>query len=145
MQENQLKILVVDDEQVIRKFLGNVLKRYGECDMACDGKEAVDLYRAALGSGKPYDLVVMDIMMPDMDGMEATRRITRMRDESDVPGAGDSRVLMLSCLDDAEHLASAQFEAGADAYLTKPVEMQNIIEALLGLGLIEGGPDHAKS
>lgn len=145
MQQGSLTILVVDDDEVIRKFLVKVLSQYGQCDMARDGHEAVDMYAGALQQGWAYDLVVMDIMMPIMDGMEATERITRMRDKSEVEGVDSSRVLMLSCLDDAEHLASAQFEAGADAYLTKPVEIHNVIEALLGLGLIEGGPDHAKS
>lgn len=143
MPEKEIKILVVDDDQVIRKFLGNALKRFGKCDMACDGNEGVEFYARALAAGEPYDLVVMDIMMPVMDGMEATERITTMRNEAGIEPEV-SRVLMLSCLDDAEHLSAAQFDAGADAYLTKPVEMGHLIEALMGFGFVDGGPDHAK-
>ncbi|MBU1247171.1 MAG: response regulator [Proteobacteria bacterium] len=138
-----MRILIVDDEKIIQKFLAGVLSRYGTCDQAWNGQEAVELYELSLAAGTPYNLIIMDIMMPVMSGLDATRIITTMRDTSEVPGAENTHVVMLSCLDDPKHLTEAQFDAGADAYLTKPLEIERLEEALVGLGLIEGGFEDA--
>ena len=115
-----MKILVVDDEALLVKGIRFNLQHDGyEVVTGCDGVEAVELAR----SQKP-DLIVLDIMMPRLDGLEACSKI---RDFSDVP-----IILLTAKADDMDKLLG--FDRGADDYLTKPfnvLELKARIRALL--------------
>lgn len=106
-----MKILVVDDERVLVKGIKFNLEGEGyEVDIGHDGETAVNLARS--GS---YDLIILDLMMPKLDGLQACMRI---REFSTVP------IIMLTARsEDADKLMG--FESGADDYLTKPF---NILE-----------------
>lgn len=104
------RVLVVDDTATNRQILSVFLKKLGHTvDLAEDGAQAVKMF-----AENSYDLVVMDVMMPVMDGYEATRRIKAMSVERWVP------VIFLSALDKDENLV-AGLDAGGDDYLPKPV------------------------
>ena len=79
--KQQMKVLVVEDDQTSRRFLETLFSRLGECETACNGREAVDAFRLALQDGRRYDVVCMDIMMPEMDGQEALRQIRALEKE----------------------------------------------------------------
>ncbi len=103
-------VLVVDDTATNRQILAVFLKKMGHTvELAVDGADAVAKFAA-----RPYDLVIMDVMMPVMDGYEATRRIKAMSGERWVP------VIFLSALDKDENLVTG-LDAGGDDYLPKPV------------------------
>jgi len=103
-------VLVVDDTATNRQILSVFLRKLGHTvDLAVDGADAVTKFAA-----RPYDLVIMDVMMPVMDGYEATRRIKAMSGDRWVP------VVFLSALDKDENLV-AGLDAGGDDYLAKPV------------------------
>lgn len=103
-------VLVVDDTATNRQILSVFLKKLGHTvGLAEDGAQAVAMFAA-----EPYDLVIMDVMMPVMDGYEATRRIKAMCGDRWVP------VIFLSALDKDENLVSG-LDAGGDDYLHKPV------------------------
>lgn len=108
-------ILIVDDESKIRRLLSKELEANG-FDVICagDGSQALDVFAQA--SPKP-DLVLMDVMMPDMDGFECARRLPRT---SDVP------VIYLSARNEPSFKLRA-FELGADDYITKPFLMDELI------------------
>ena len=112
--------LVVDDEEVIRRLVRTVLEAddYSVIE-APDGRVALDMVTAV----KP-SIVILDVMMPDMDGVEVCQRL----DHSAV------KVVMLTARDDPE-LEKRCREAGADAFLTKPfssIELLDLLEGLLG-------------
>jgi two-component system chemotaxis response regulator CheY len=132
-----MRALVVDDELVIRKYLETVLSRFGTCDSAADGLEGVDLYLAAEKKGEPYDLLVMDIMMPKLDGLQALERIH----EASASKQHRCRVIMLSCLADARQFQFACNDGMADIYLTKPIEVGGLLKALRDLGFLEEPED----
>ncbi|MEW6165366.1 MAG: SpoIIE family protein phosphatase [Pseudomonadota bacterium] len=112
-------VLVVDDTATNRQILAVFLKKLGHTvELAEDGAQAVALF-----SSRSFDLVVMDVMMPVMDGYEATRRIKAMCGDRWVP------VIFLSALDKDENLV-AGLEAGGDDYLAKPVNFV-VLEAKL--------------
>ena len=101
-------VLLVDDNEDGRAALRALLEALGyEVLEAADGYEALERAR----DGKPR-LILMDLMMPRMDGLEATRRIREIPALSDVP------IVCLSAMEGAE---SASLEAGCDACLTKPI------------------------
>lgn len=115
-----MKILVVDDERTLVKGIKFNLENEGyEVECAYDGAAAVELAR----EGK-LDLVILDLMMPEVDGLEACMRI---REFSNVP------IIMLTAKsEDADKLMG--FECGADDYLTKPfniLELKARVRALL--------------
>lgn len=118
-QMPSLLVLVADDTVTNRQILAIFLKKLGHrVDLADDGAQAVEMF-----SAKPYDLVIMDVMMPVMDGYEATRRIKAMGGDRWVP------IVFLSALDKDENLV-AGLEAGGDDYLAKPVNFV-VLEAKL--------------
>jgi DNA-binding response OmpR family regulator len=113
------KILVADDSAANRQILAAVLKKLGHSvELAEDGAQAVAMF-----SANDYDMVIMDVMMPVMDGYEATRRIKEMSADRWVP------VIFLSALNSDDNLVTG-LESGGDDYLTKPVNFA-VLEARL--------------
>ena len=115
-----MKILVVDDEKTLVKGMKFNLENEGyEVECAYDGASALELAR----EGR-FDLILLDVMMPEMDGLEACMKI---REFSNVP------IIMLTAKsEDADKLMG--FESGADDYLTKPfniLELKALVRALL--------------
>ena len=130
-----MKILVVDDEAVLVKGISYNLRNDGyEVLTGSNGLDAVRTVRET-----PVDLVILDVMMPEMDGLEACRQI---RDFSDVP-----IILLTAKTDDMDKLMG--FEHGADDYLTKPfniLELKARVRALLRrAGLREAKPEQIES
>ncbi len=116
-----MKILVVDDESRMRKLVGDFLTRSGyEVLEAGNGEEALTVFH----ENDDTALIIMDVMMPIMDGYQATRRI---REDSDVP------IIMLTAKSE-EHDELQGFDLGADEYVTKPFSPRALVarvEALL--------------
>ena len=132
-----LKILIVDDSMYQRTIIEAALTEYGNCTQAKDGKEAVEKYREEFEKGEPFDLVVMDILMPVMDGHEALKKINEYQKENGVDEEKMSNAIMLSSLDDPQNMMKAQFETGAQVYVTKPFEEDVLVETLMSLDLID--------
>jgi signal transduction histidine kinase/CheY-like chemotaxis protein len=123
-----LSILVADDNEINRQVANLVLRRLGyEPDFAQNGNEVVDKVAAAAmapdkGDG-PYDLVFMDIHMPEMDGLEATRAIRQLAEE--LPEAHWPRIVAMTA--DAMHDdRQICLDAGMDDYLTKPLDFDAV-------------------
>ena len=130
-----LHILIADDSRSMRQVLEHYLKDHGQVDSTINGAEAVEAFRRSLEGERRYDLVLLDVMMPEMDGLEAARHITAM--QADLPEDQRARLMVLSCLDDMEHITEAHYEAGVEVYLTKPFDLTNLLEAMANLGLLE--------
>ena len=113
-----IRLMLVDDHQMLRQGLRRSLEEEGfyVVGEASDGDEAVRLVPAA----KP-DVILMDVSMPDMDGVEATRRILQ--------ADPDKRIVMLTMHADKD-LIEAAIKAGAVGYLTKDCSTDEVIEAV---------------
>ncbi|MCK4545972.1 MAG: response regulator [Candidatus Eisenbacteria sp.] len=119
---NKCKILVVDDERYILHILDFSLGAEGyEVITAGDGEQAVERSKA----DRP-DLIVMDIMMPKMDGFEACKKIKSNPDTKDIP------VIMLTAKG-RETDRKRGVDAGADDYVTKPFSPAKLIERVQGV------------
>jgi DNA-binding response OmpR family regulator len=125
-----LKILVVDDEKLLVKGMKFNLENEGyEVECAYDGASAVELAR-----GNHFDLIILDVMMPELDGIEACMRI---REFSNVP------VIMLTAKsEDGDKLMG--FESGADDYVTKPFNILELKARVRALLRRAGGTQRAK-
>jgi CheY-like chemotaxis protein len=109
----------------------SLLTRLGhQAVVTTNGEEALESWLAAKSAGAPYDLVLMDIQMPGLDGIEATKRI-----RSHEAGQAGKRTPILALT--ANTLVEdryACFEAGMDGFLVKPLDREKLSEALAGLG-----------
>lgn len=115
----QPRILVIEDEERIRQFLQRGLSFEGyRVDMAPDGQVGLDLARK-----NPPDLVLLDLMLPGMDGLEVCRRL---REVSDVP------ILMLTAKETIEDRVTG-LDAGADDYLVKPFAFDELVARVRAL------------
>jgi two-component system, OmpR family, response regulator MprA len=118
-----VKILVVDDERAVRESLRRALELEGyEIELAADGQEALQRLEAD-GEGQP-DAVILDVLMPVIDGLEVCRRIRRSGNR--VP------VLMLTARDEIENRV-AGLDAGADDYVTKPFALEELVARVRAL------------
>ena len=70
-----LRILIVDDEAVNRELLAAMLKSTAACDTAPNGQKGLDLYQKSIRDKNPYQVILLDITMPELDGMEVLRRV----------------------------------------------------------------------
>ena len=113
-------ILVVDDIEVNRMILETILETLGaECDSACNGQEAVEMFEKS-GPGE-YDLILMDVQMPVLNGYGATRAIRA----SGHPSAKSVPIIAMTANAFAEDVRNA-IESGMDAHISKPVQVDNM-------------------
>lgn len=131
-----MRILVVEDDLVSRLVMTGSLNKFGTCDVASDGVEAVAACELALKEGKPYDLISLDIMMPNMDGQEALGKIRDLETEHGIlPGMG-SKIIMTTALSDIKNVSKA-FKSECDGYVTKPIDNEKLMDKLRELEIVE--------
>lgn len=112
-------ILICDDERGVRESLALILGEEHELAYAANGQEALDYLR-----GHEADLAILDIKMPQLNGLEALRALKRLR-----PGL---RILMITGYESSD-VASEAIQLGADDYLTKPFEREKVWEKVRAL------------
>jgi len=130
-----MKMLIAEDDFTSRLLLQKLLKSYGPCHIAANGKEAVEAVRMAYESGEPYDLICLDIMMPEMDGQEALRQIRTQEETMGIMPSKGAKVVMTTALGDPKNVMTA-FHGLCDAYLTKPIQKAELLKVLHDLKLI---------
>lgn len=129
-----MKSLIVDDVSSTRAQLKHILMHFGECTTAVDGREALTLFKEQIDAGTPFDLVMMDIMMPQMDGQEALMEIRRLEKKkygSPVNGENFSCIIMQTCLDDPKDRVESFFKGKCNGYLIKPIDKSKLIAELV--------------
>ncbi len=129
-----LKILIVEDDFDGRRLLQRILSPYGECDVAVNGKEAVVAYEKSLSEEFSYDLICLDLLLPEMDGHEALRRIRQLEDSKGIFGQQCVKIIITTAIDDKRTMLTAH-QTGCEGYLTKPIERKKLLDTINGLGL----------
>lgn len=124
-----MKTLIVEDDFTSRLILQEMLKKYGPTHIAVDGKEALEAVQAALGSGEAYDLICLDIMMPEMDGQEALRKIRDCEEAFGLTSTKGAKIIMTTALGDPKNVIAA-FRGLCDSYLQKPIQQSKLLEEL---------------
>jgi CheY-like chemotaxis protein len=125
-----LSVLVAEDNEINALLMRSLLTRLGHhAVIATNGAAALESWFAAKSAGTPYDLVLMDIQMPELDGIETAKRIRSS--EAGEPGRR-TPILALTANTLVED-RYACFEAGMDGFLIKPLDREKLVEALSGL------------
>ena len=129
-----MKCLIVDDEVFCREFVATLLRATGDCHQASNGGQALELYKRALADSDPYDVIIMDIMMPGMSGHDAAKAIRAFEKEQKI----DKRVniVMLTALNSANDAMDSFCNAQSAAYLVKPVSKTGLFNVMSKLGVL---------
>jgi two-component system chemotaxis response regulator CheY len=131
----RLRVLVVEDDFVCRVVLQGLLSKYGECHIAVNGREAIEAFRAARQAGRGYDLICLDVRMPEMDGMQALEEIRALEQAQNV-FLSRVRVFMTTSARDMKTVFGS-FKLICDAYLIKPIDGHQLEEHLRAFALID--------
>jgi len=129
-----MKCLIVEDNFVARTLFQKYLSKVGECHIAINGREAIEAFGRGLDEGEPYDLICLDIMMPEVDGYQALQAIRKLEDERGVHGLSGVKVIVITALGDSQSVVGA-FREGCEAYIVKPVSKEKLFEEMDKLGL----------
>jgi len=131
-----MKVLIVDDDFYSRNMIHEILRPVAHCDIAVNGEEAIEAFRRGLVQGEPYDLICLDLLMPELDGQQALREIRAIEKEFDVAPQVESKVVVTTMLDDEKETHDAFFLGGATSYLVKPIDEQKLMNEVKSLGLL---------
>jgi len=130
-----MKTLIVEDDFTSRLLLQELLKSYGPTHLAVNGREAVEAFRHALASNRPYTLICLDIMLPEMDGQTALREIRQLEEDNNIFSTEGAKVIMTTALGHPTDVIAA-FSGLCDAYLVKPIDRAKLLEHLRTMQLI---------
>ncbi len=130
-----MKILIAEDDYVSRKFLYKFLSNYGDCDLTMDGKEAVEAFIMSLEGKSYYDLVCLDIMMPEMDGIKVLQTIRKLETEWEVGQENKAKAIMTTALNGSQEITSS-YNSGSEAYAVKPIDTDRLLDVMDKLGLL---------
>jgi two-component system chemotaxis response regulator CheY len=134
-ERSKLKMLIVEDDFPSCKILEEYLSEYGDSTTAANGIEGVEAFKNALDAGTPYDLVCLDIMMPEMDGHEALRTIRQIEQKHGIFDPGGVSVIMTTAKDRSRDMIEA-FDEGCASYIVKPVDQEKLVAEMQKLDLI---------
>ena len=131
-----MRFLIAEDDPAAQKLVQRYLTEYGTCDLASNGREAVNAYIDALNLKRPYDMILLDIMMPGMNGHQVLEAIRRVENDHEINGLDGVKVIMTTALSDSKNVIGA-FREGCEAYIVKPVKKEKLYEEMEKLGLIK--------
>lgn len=137
-----MAILIVDDSEVALTVFESILQGAGHADILC-ARSALEAYRllgidGAAGAGGGIDLILMDILMPEIDGIAACRQLKSHEGLRDIP------IIIVTGMEEHEHLEAA-FAAGATDYLTKPANKRELLARVRSAMLLKQEMDRRKA
>ncbi|MBN2644719.1 MAG: response regulator [Desulfuromonadaceae bacterium] len=130
-----MKSLIVEDDVTSRALLQELLAPYGLAHSAVNGEEGIVLFHKALEREQPYDLVCLDILMPEMDGQQVLKQLRALEEERGILSTHGAKIVMVTGLDDVKSITSA-FKGLCDGYLVKPLSKKLLLAKLRELSLI---------
>ncbi len=129
-----MKILVVEDEIVSRKKMMKIINDFGSCEGVQDGKTALSMVKTALEEWKPYDLITLDVSMPDISGIEVLTTIREMEKEQGLDEEEKAKILMVTSHSDMETVKACVGKC--DGYVIKPFNKEMMVDKMKKIGLI---------
>ncbi len=134
--EKSLSVLVAEDNEINALLARALLVRLGhQATVAVNGQAAIEAWQAARNNGQRFDLVLMDLRMPDLDGLEAARRIRAL--EADTSPRTPIYALTANAFGDDREAARA---AGMDGFLVKPLDREQLMAVLASIACLAPAP-----
>jgi two-component system chemotaxis response regulator CheY len=129
-----MRVLIVEDNPLNQEFLKAIMASHDAfCEAVESGEEALEAFERAHAAAEPYDLVFMDIVLPNMDGQQTLEKLRAIEKSQAVASV---KVIMTTALDDKKNMTRAFFQGQAISYLTKPFTVDEVGKELQRLGLV---------
>jgi len=128
-----MKILIAEDDFVSRKILNTQLASLGEVDIAANGQEAFIAVKMATDNNQPYDLICLDILMPEVDGIMTLKKIRQLEAQKGVDPEKKSKIIMTSAVSDKKYVVAA-VQANCNGFLVKPIDQARLFDEIRKLG-----------
>ncbi len=129
-----MKILIVDDDAVGRKSMRYILSEYGECCINGNAEEAILAFIKAWNDWRPFSLIILDIGLPDMSGVELLSRIRQLEEEKNIPEEERVKIIMVTSHSDKDRVMAC-FKAGCNEFVVKPTDKEMMAAKLANIGL----------
>lgn len=130
-----MRILIAEYDFNSRNSMLKFLSKYGECDVTVDGLEVLEAFTLALEDGEEYDLISLDINIPELDGYQVLEQIRQKEEELCIPEERRAKIIMTAAHGQRRNVKKA-FELGCTAYACKPINKIKFWNALRKLDLI---------
>lgn len=130
-----MRALVVEDDITNQILLKSFLSKYGQCEVAANGRQALAAFSAAQKSGQGYDLICMDIRMPEMDGQAAVKEIRVLEEAAGKSPTNGVKIIMTTAAADMENIRQS-FTSMCDAYLFKPIDTGKLLRHIQDFHLV---------
>jgi len=124
------KFLIVDDNFENRQLLAEILREVAACDFAANGKEAIEAYNLALEKGPHYDLILLDIELPEVNGLEILEKIRESEKNADIP-LGDGIPIIIVTAYEKRFLEA--YDKGCDDYILKPINTNILYDKIINI------------
>ncbi len=125
IETNELKSLVIDDDFISRTKMHTILDTFGTAVEVDNGRGAIDLFKQAIDNKETFDLITLDIEMPDMDGTEVLINIREIEGENNIPDDKKAVILMVTSHSDKDTFITCR-QAGCNDYIVKPFDEKSI-------------------
>lgn len=130
-----MRTLVAEDDIVSQKILEQFLSEFGEVVVANNGMEALNMLMDNIKAGESFDLLCLDIMMPEVSGIEVLTVVRQLERDMGVADEAHLPIIMTTALSDMDCVDEA-FSLGCDGYAAKPIDLSRIESLLTELELI---------
>ena len=134
--DKKLRFLIVDDDYISRTILNHTLSKFGECCIAVDGQEALYAFMLSFEEDHPFDIIFMDINMPNLNGIDASLKIREIEKEKGIFGHKEVRIIIISSIANPREVIRTMYNCGATSYITKPYNINSINKELELIKLI---------
>lgn len=131
-----MRILILEDDTTSRIILNRMLSQFGEVVLATNGKEAIDAYFESCNQNKRFELICLDIMVPQIDGQEVLRIIRNKEKDLGFDNLKNrSQIVMITALNDIDNVLTS-FNEQCEGYIIKPFNKEKIVTTMQKLGLL---------
>lgn len=128
-----MKILVVDDELVSRKKMAKIASEFGQVDSAKNGKTAISAIKSALEDWQLYNLITLDISMPDISGIDVLTSVRELEEERGLDDEEKAKILMVTSRSDIETVKACVGKC--DGYVIKPFNKEVLVKKMRKIGM----------
>ena len=130
-----MRLLIVDDDHKNLKLLKALVADLGECEAVEGGQKAILAFKKAWEDWRPFNLVLLDILMPEMDGKQVLRQIRKIETEKKISDQHRVKIIMVTALSEKEMVFDC-LRWGCDDFIVKPVDGNFLLKKIKKLGLM---------
>ena len=130
-----MKILILEDDRHLLDLLTRNMQMYGECYSTDNGADALRAFEEAMMNNAPFDIALLDVMLPGMSGYEVLEYIRQMEAQWKKDGLRGAKIIMVTALNSSKNIIQA-FRENCEGYLTKPYTTEELNTVLKRLGIV---------